>query len=153
MRNIEFKYNVGDCVRFKSHYDSDASCDLFDRAGTIVVVADRADFGGPAYKLSDDEDSWYCEGCFEGLASGSEFLAQQASTSGVDTLQGPETNCDTEGSGELEVLPLEEAKWYRISFSAKLTPDDLKAMRKCFFDAMNESMEIYDLEGLEIKEA
>lgn len=46
----------------------------------------------------------------------------------------------------------EEAKWYRISFSAKLDPDDLRAMKKCFFDAMNESMEIYDLEGLEITE-
>jgi hypothetical protein len=51
------------------------------------------------------------------------------------------------------VLPLEEAKWYRIHFSAKLTPDDLRAMKKCFFDAMNESMEIYDLEGLVIEEA
>lgn len=100
MRNIEYKYNVGDYVRFKSHYASDASCDLFERAGAIAVVADRADFNGPAYKLSCDEDSWYKEGCFEGLASGSEFLAQQALTSGVDTLQGPETNRDTGDSGE-----------------------------------------------------
>jgi hypothetical protein len=153
MRNIEFKYNVGDYIRFKGHYDSDASCGLFELAGTIAVVVDRADFNGPTYKLSCDEDGWYKEGCFEGLASGSEFLAQQALASGVDTLQGPETNRDTGDSGEFEVLPLEEAKWYRISFSAKLTPDDLRAMKKCFFDAMNESMEIYDLAGLEIKEA
>ena len=67
--------------------------------------------------------------------------------------QGPEINGDTGDSGKFEVLPLEEAKWYRISFSAKLTPDDLRAMKKCFFDAMNESMEIYDLEGLVIEEA
>lgn len=100
MRNIEFKYNVGDYVRFKSHYASDASCDLFERVGTIAVVTDRADFNGPAYKLSCDEDSWYKEGCFEGLASGSEFLAQQALTSGVDTLQGSETNRDTGDCGE-----------------------------------------------------
>ena len=74
MRNIEFKYNTGDCVRFKSHYDSDASCNLFDLAGTIAVVIDRADFDGPAYKLSCDEDSWYCEGCFDRLVSGLKFL-------------------------------------------------------------------------------
>lgn len=48
---------------------------------------------------------------------------------------------------------LEESKWYRISFSAKLTPSDLRAMNKCFFDAMNESMEIYDLANLVIEEA
>lgn len=88
MRNIEFKYNVGDYIRFKGHYDSDASCGLFDLAGTIAVVIDRADFNGPTYKLSCDEDGWYQEGCFEGLASGSEFLAQQALASGVDTVQG-----------------------------------------------------------------
>lgn len=49
--------------------------------------------------------------------------------------------------------PLEEGKWYRISFSAKLTPSDLRAMNKCFFDAVNESMEIYDLANLTIEEA
>ena len=54
---------------------------------------------------------------------------------------------------EANDLPLEESKWYRISFSAKLTPSDLRAMNKCFFDAMNESMEIYDLANLVIEEA
>lgn len=54
---------------------------------------------------------------------------------------------------EVNDLPLEEGKWYRISFSAKLTPSDLRAMNKCFFDAMNESMEIYDLANLVIEEA
>lgn len=49
--------------------------------------------------------------------------------------------------------PLEESKWYRISFSAKLTLSDLRAMNKCFFDVMNESMEIYDLANLVIEEA
>jgi hypothetical protein len=130
MRNIEFKYNVGDYVRFKSHYNSDASCDLFDRAGTIAVVADRADFGGPAYKLSCTEDSWYCEGCFEGLASGSEFLAQQALASGVDTLQGPETNRDTGDSGEFEVLPLEEARLVGWRFLGRTRKNENDCKRK-----------------------
>lgn len=36
-------------------------------------------------------------------------------------------------------------EWYTISFSAKLSEEDVRAMRKYFFDTMNESMEIYDL--------
>ena len=33
-------------------------------------------------------------------------------------------------------------QWYTITFAAKLDQDDIKAMNKCFYDAMNESMEI-----------
>jgi hypothetical protein len=35
---------------------------------------------------------------------------------------------------------------------AELTEDDLKAMQGCFYQAMNESMEISEVWGLEIKE-
>ena len=43
-------------------------------------------------------------------------------------------------------------KTYTITFKAELTEDDVKAMNKCFFDAMNEAMDIHELWGLEIKE-
>jgi hypothetical protein len=43
-------------------------------------------------------------------------------------------------------------KTYTITFKAELTEDDLKAMQGCFYQAMNESMEIEDVWGLEIKE-
>ena len=43
-------------------------------------------------------------------------------------------------------------KTYQITFKAELTEDDVKAMNKCFFDAMNEAMDIHELWGLEIKE-
>ena len=43
-------------------------------------------------------------------------------------------------------------KTYTITFKAELTEDDLRAMNKCFFDAMNEAMDIHELWGLEIKE-
>lgn len=43
-------------------------------------------------------------------------------------------------------------KTYTITFKAELTEDDIKAMNKCFFDAMNEAMDIHKLWGLEIKE-
>lgn len=38
-------------------------------------------------------------------------------------------------------------KWYKITFNAKLTADDVRAMNKCFFDAMWEEMgiECYNL--------
>jgi hypothetical protein len=43
-------------------------------------------------------------------------------------------------------------KTYQITFKAELTEDDVRAMKKCFFDAVNEGMDICDLWGLEIKE-
>ena len=43
-------------------------------------------------------------------------------------------------------------KTYTITFKAELTEDDLRAMNKCFFDTMNEAMDIHELWGLEIKE-
>ena len=35
-----------------------------------------------------------------------------------------------------------EKKTYRITFMADLTEDDVRAMKKCFYDAMQEAMEI-----------
>lgn len=43
-------------------------------------------------------------------------------------------------------------KTYTITFKAELTEDDLNAMQSCFYQAMNESMEIEDVWGLEIEE-
>lgn len=148
MKNIAPKYNVGDYVRFKDKFNSPTT-GLVGREGTIVKITGIAPSynNKPHYYLDNNTCGAYKESCFAGLATEAEFLAQQALAAKVDKEQGPETNCDTGDSGE------PESKWYRISFSAKLTADDLRAMKKCFFDAMNESMEIYDLEGLEIKEA
>ena len=129
MKNITYKYKVGDRVKFRENMVN-PTCGLLKRMGqevTITGIAPAYD-NKPCYYIDGDNSTVYYERLFEGKVG----------------------EAPTE---ELEVLPLEEAKWYRISFSAKLTPDDLRAMKKCFFDAMNESMEIYDLEGLEIKEA
>ena len=43
-------------------------------------------------------------------------------------------------------------KTYKITFMAELTEDDVKAMNGCFYQAINESMEIDDVWGLEIEE-
>ena len=43
-------------------------------------------------------------------------------------------------------------KVYKVTFYAELNEDDVKAMKGCFYQAMNESMEIDDVWGLEIEE-
>ena len=47
---------------------------------------------------------------------------------------------------------MEEKKWYRVSFSAKMNADDLRAMNKCFFDAMSDAMYIEECSDLKIEE-
>ena len=43
-------------------------------------------------------------------------------------------------------------KWYKVTFYAEMTDEDVKAMKGSFFAAMSESMEINNCEGLEIEE-
>lgn len=43
-------------------------------------------------------------------------------------------------------------KTYKITFKAELSEDDLNAMQSCFYQAMNESMDIYGLYGLELED-
>ena len=43
-------------------------------------------------------------------------------------------------------------KVYKITFYAELNEDDVNAMQSCFYDAMNEAMEIEEVWGLEIEE-
>ena len=45
-----------------------------------------------------------------------------------------------------------EKKTYRITFMADLTEDDVRAMKKCFYDAMLESMEISPVWNLKLDE-
>lgn len=123
MKNIIHKYNVGDYVRFKDKFNSPTT-GLVGREGTIAKITGIA----PSY---NNKPCYYIDG--------------DNSTVYYERL--------FEGKVEEAPAEPEEAKWYRISFSAKLSADDLRAMKKCFFDAMNESMEIYDLENLVIEEA
>ena len=145
---IQHKYNVGDYVRFKDTFKVPTT-GLKGREGTVAKITGIA----PSY---DNQTHYYLNGqkgvvyrdtLFAGPATQEEYIAQEKQRL-VDAGLEPDFI-----EPELDVLPLEEAKWYNISFSAKLTPDDLKAMKKCFFDAMNEAMEIYDLEDLVIEEA
>ena len=42
-------------------------------------------------------------------------------------------------------------KWYTVTFSAKMSEDDVRAMKKCFYDAMEESMQISPCADLNIE--
>lgn len=42
-------------------------------------------------------------------------------------------------------------KWYTVTFSAKMSEDDVRAMKKCFYDAMEEAMQISPCANLNIK--
>jgi len=43
-------------------------------------------------------------------------------------------------------------KWYKVTFYAEMTDEDVKAMKGCFFAAMSDAMEISNCEGLKIEE-
>lgn len=47
---------------------------------------------------------------------------------------------------------MNEKKWHKITFYAKLDSEDLRAMNKCFFDAMSEAMGIDECDNLTIEE-
>ena len=40
---------------------------------------------------------------------------------------------------------------YKITFNAELSEDDVRAMNKCFYDAMNEAMGIMEVWGLKLE--
>jgi hypothetical protein len=146
MRAITYKYNIGDTVKLKDTHSILASCGVKEMAGKIAEITERRDYNGPCYRFAGYEGFWQesriaerAEVTIEGPYTEEEVKA------GTNPSSTPE--CDT-GS---QTAP--DSKWYRISFSAKLTEADLRAMNKYFFDAMNESMEIYDLANLAIEEA
>lgn len=51
MRQVTYKYNIGDIVKFKDKFHPCASCGLKERAGTTAKVVDRLDYGGATYRL------------------------------------------------------------------------------------------------------
>ncbi len=99
---ITYKYSVGDYIRFKSKF-TNPTCGLVWRAGTIAKITGTAKAynNKPHYYVNDVEDEVFPESVFAGLATESEFLAQSSLAGEVDTLQGPETKCDTEGFKEV----------------------------------------------------
>lgn len=68
MRNITYKYNIGDLVRFKNKFHPTASCGLREVAGQVARIIDRKDYAGPAYAIEGSPNTFYKEACFAGPA-------------------------------------------------------------------------------------
>jgi len=103
---ITYKYSVGDYIRFKSKF-TNPTCGLVWRAGTIAEITGiaKAYNNKPHYYVNGVDDEVFPESVFAGLATESEFRAQCVLDSEVDTLQGPETKCDTGNSRKRETCP------------------------------------------------
>lgn len=69
MRNITYKYNIGDTVKFKGKFPS-PSCGLAERAGTTTKITGlaKAYNNKPHYYIEGDTSA-YPERCFECLIS------------------------------------------------------------------------------------
>lgn len=44
-----------------------------------------------------------------------------------------------------------EKKWYKVTFYASMTEEDVKAMKGCFYETMDEAMAIDNCSGLDIE--
>lgn len=148
MRNITYKYNIGDTVYIKMAFAAPTT-GLADLAGVKAKVVGRRDYNGPCYQL-EGLTGYFQESTIFGTTD-PRTVMDAPKTSGASVVLHAEQEVTEDEFGASE--DASESKWYRISFSAKLGPDDIRAMKKCFFDAMNESMEIYDLANLVIEEA
>ena len=67
MRKVEFKYKVGDRVKFAETFAASASIGLRELAGTTAVIEECRDYNGPAYQLSG-YPGFFKQSCFVGLA-------------------------------------------------------------------------------------
>lgn len=68
MRQITYKYNVDDTIKFKETFGPSASCGLKELAGCTARVVERRDYNGPCYKLANI-DGFFQERCFQGKVS------------------------------------------------------------------------------------
>ena len=91
MRNITYKYNLGDIVKFKDKFHSTASCDLKKLAGTTATITSRAlpYNNKPFYHLNDNDHTAYPETCFAGLATEPVNPPSRDEAVGADNFTGP----------------------------------------------------------------
>ena len=102
MRNITYKYNVGDLVVIKPKHHREVE---LPQLGKVKVglgkIAECRDYNGPCYRLEGFEGFWQ-EHCFAGLA----FEALKNSPC-YDEIKGPDMimptplSCDTESFKEV----------------------------------------------------
>ena len=77
MKDITYKYNVGDYVKFKDKFSS-PTCGLVGREGTIAKITGHAFAynNKPHYYINGDKDVVFPETVFERLATMADLRAQ-----------------------------------------------------------------------------
>lgn len=66
MRQITYKYKVGDTIKFKRKYGPTASDILHSLARCTAKIVECRDYNGPCYRL-EGIDGFFKEGCFAGI--------------------------------------------------------------------------------------
>ena len=66
MRQITYKYKVGDTVKFKDKFHPTASCGLAELAGTTAKVTAQEYWAKPCYRL-EGFSQLFTEKCFAGI--------------------------------------------------------------------------------------
>lgn len=70
MNNVNYKYNIGDTIKFKDKVNSSASCSLKKLAGSVVKVINRRYYGKPCYMFEGlEQEGWFTEGCLTAVSS------------------------------------------------------------------------------------
>lgn len=101
MSIIHHKYNAGDVVKFKDKFHS-PTCGLVGREGTTAKIAGRAlPYNDRPHYYLEGEEAIFPETCFSGLATELVNSLCREEAPQVDTEQGLETKCDTEGFKEV----------------------------------------------------
>jgi hypothetical protein len=116
MRNITYKYNVGDIVALKPNHYYEAEINGTKVLVTAAEIVERKDYNGPCYALGGSGCFWK-EACFAGLAMELKNRLYSYEGAEVYTDLPTELSCDTESSGESEKdLKWNEAKWVEALF-------------------------------------
>jgi ribosomal protein L21E len=69
MRQITYKYKVGDTVKFKDKFNKSATSCLKKFAGRTARITEQRDYNGPCYRLEGIE-GFFTERCFAGIIGG-----------------------------------------------------------------------------------
>lgn len=73
MRNITYKYNIGDVVELKPKHRATVNVGGKYITLSTVIIVERRDYDGPCYRFTGDP-TFYKEACIKALVSGS-FLS------------------------------------------------------------------------------
>lgn len=102
MRQVNYKYNVGDVVQLKMTFAA-PSCGLAALAGIKAEIIERRDYNGPCYKLRG-YTGFFQEGTIDGVVDHVDGKATVLSNEHVTCMP------DNELEKELEILQAELAR-------------------------------------------